>query len=158
MSWSCVNSNQGMESKSCLDDFCAWLACNRHLNNTILYCHISPEVKNQGFSCKKISNLTFAIKSMLKIFQKLKIKLIFRTFVLVRKGMFTFCLNQSCGFPFQFSLVRLFDNQTLHLFFTASVTRFGKISPLWHNYKVLGKLLRVYLVFGKMLIKLRVKC
>ena len=108
LSWSCVNSNQGMESKSCLDDFCAWLACNRHLNNTILYCHISPEVKNQGFSCKKISNLTFAIKSMLKIFQKLKIKLIFRTFVLVRKGMFTFCLSQSCGFPFQFSLVVTF--------------------------------------------------
>ena len=35
-----------------------------------------------------------------------------------------------------------------------SVTRFGKIPPLWHNFKSLGQILRVYLVFGKMLILL----
>ena len=39
-----------------------------------------------------------------------------------------------------------------------SVTRFGKILPLWHNLKVLGKFLRVYLVFAKMLILLWQKC
>ena len=39
-----------------------------------------------------------------------------------------------------------------------SVTRFCEISPLWHNFKVLGKFLCVYLVFGKMLILHWQKC
>ena len=32
-----------------------------------------------------------------------------------------------------------------------SVTRFGKISQLWHNFKLFGPCLRVYSVFGKKL-------
>ena len=39
-----------------------------------------------------------------------------------------------------------------------SVTRFGEISPLWHNLKVLGKFLKVYFVFCKFLILLWQKC
>ena len=39
-----------------------------------------------------------------------------------------------------------------------SVTRFGEISPLWQNYKVLSAVLRVHLVFGKLLKLLLLKC
>ena len=38
---------------------------------------------------------------------------------------------------------------------TFSVTRFGEIVPIWYNFKSLGQKVRVYLVFGKMLILLR---
>ena len=40
----------------------------------------------------------------------------------------------------------------------SSVTRFGEISPLWHDYKIIGQFFKVYLVFGKMLILLWQKC
>ena len=36
----------------------------------------------------------------------------------------------------------------------AIVTRFGEISPLWHNYKSIGQIFKGYLAFGKMLILL----
>ena len=38
------------------------------------------------------------------------------------------------------------------------MTRFGEISPLWLNFKSLGQFIRVYLVFGKILILLYQKC
>ena len=36
-------------------------------------------------------------------------------------------------------------------FIAGNVTRFGEISPLWHNFKIIGNFMRVKLVFGKLL-------
>ena len=35
--------------------------------------------------------------------------------------------------------------------FSSSVTKFGKISPLWWRFQIIGNFLRVYLGFGKIL-------
>ena len=52
----------------------------------------------------------------------------------------------------------LIMEKSIFLPLLGSVTRFGEISPLWHNLKVLGKFLKVYFVFCKFLILLWQKC
>ena len=56
--------------------------------------------------------------------------------------------------PFRHYSVKL----TRRLKLKDSVTRFGEILPLWHNFKILGKFLWVCLVFDKILLLHCQKC